>query len=134
YVSTRMAEDYPCFYPADVTDACIASVIDDLGRRAYRRPLDAESRAELVQLFDEVESETSDREPAARPVVARLLASARLRYRTESGKASGDLAVLDPYGRASLISYAVIGSMPDEELFADAASGELKGERIRKHV
>jgi hypothetical protein len=134
YVETRMAEDYDCFDPADVTDACIASVIDHLGRRAFRRPLDAQSRGELSKLFEGVASETSDRRLATETLIARLLASARFLYRTEIGTPEGDLAVLDRFEQASIISYALTGSMPDEELLSDAEAGVLAGDRIRQHV
>ncbi len=136
YIATRIETDYPCFDPSNVTDACITDIIEHLGRRAYRRPLAPEQRSSLLALFQRIVTETSDRGLAAQSLVTRLLASARFLHRTEIGAANkqGSNSTLDQFERASLISYALTGSMPDEALFQDAEAGLLEGERIRTHV
>ncbi len=39
YVATRIHLDFACFDPANITDDCARTVISQLGRRAYRKPL-----------------------------------------------------------------------------------------------
>ncbi len=135
YVETRITTDYPCFEPSDVQDTCITQIANDLGRRAFRRPLSSEESSTLLSLFKRVSTETSDRVLATQSLVTRLLASVHFLHRMEVGKKTGQQeSTLDQYERASVISYALTGSMPDEELFQDAEAGLLEGERIRSHV
>jgi hypothetical protein len=111
-------------------------IIEHLGRRAYRRPLTPEQRSSLLSLFQRVATETSDRGLAAQSLVTRLLASARFLHRTEIGTSNkaGSESTLDQFERASVISYTLTGSMPDEALFQDAEAGRLEGEVIRSHA
>ena len=136
YVGGRMADDYTCFDPsASLDDACIATVIDDLGRRAYRRPLAADTRAGLLAYAANVTAQASDATQVAELLVTRLLMSPRFLYRTEVGEPSVDgTRELDAFERASVISYTLTGSMPDADLLADAEAGVLDEERTRHHV
>lgn len=137
YVAERISSDFACFNPADVKDECVAQIIQELGARAYRRPLNAESAASLEAFFARVATELESRPVAVEFLIARILTSPQFLYRTEVGVAllDGDGARgLDGYERASLISYAITGSMPDALLMKDAASGALVGEKIREHV
>ena len=134
YVETRITTDYPCFDPQDVQETCITQIISDLGRRAFRRPLSTDESATLLALYRRVNTETSDPVLASQSLVTRLLASVHFLHRMEVGDKNGQESTLDQYERASVISYALTGSMPDEELFQDAEAGLLEGERIRSHV
>ena len=125
--------------------ACAAAFIDAFGRRAWRRPLNAEEQDRLLALFDAAPDLMGD--PAAEPgdaplpfepgdpeadpyragvlrVVEALLQSPHFLYRIEVGApVPGDptLRQLDAYEVASRLSYFLWRSMPDAELF-DAAS------------
>ena len=46
--SERIALDFPCVDPANVRESCVTQVIDTLGTRAFRRPIDVATRAELL--------------------------------------------------------------------------------------
>jgi hypothetical protein len=198
WVRERAAADFPCFSPAAITQACVEQIVDTLGARAQRRPLDPALRADLLAAFqaavaedDAVPFASCDeavqpaghfgmREGQCRPscgilggsctsvaagcsdgagpaglsydcelccvaggsfadeprlaaltyVVERLLLSPRFLYRTEVG-AGGEL---DAFDRASLVSYAIVGSMPDAPLFADALAGTLDDVKLAAHV
>ena len=136
YVGARMSDDYPCFDPAAALgEACVADVVDDLGRRAYRRPLDEDTRSGLLSYAATISAQTSDSTQAAELLVTRILMSPRFLYRTEVGEPSPDGTTrLDAFERASLVSYTLTASMPDDELLADAEAGVLDDDRVRHHV
>lgn len=132
YVRTTMPTEFPCM--ATLDDACIDTILGDLGRRAFRRPLDPESLAALRDYATRTRADADDARHAAELLVTRLLLSPRFLYRSEVGTRSGDTAVLDPFERASLLSYTLTASMPDDALLADAEADRLDAETIRGHV
>lgn len=137
YVAIDLATDFPCFSPQGTSDACFGQVVDELGLRAFRRPVDAQSRQALVSFVDAVRPDAADDAEVMQLLVARLLLSPRFLYRTEVGKtlpSDDTLTLLDPWETASLLSYTLTGSMPDALLLADAGDDALDEERIRFHV
>lgn len=138
FIAQRAAARFGCFAGAATDDECIQAMAQQLGRRAYRRPLSSHEQDGLLSQFQTVATETGDRVLAAETLVARLLLSPNFLYRPEIGTPLGDspdaLRTLGPYERASLISYAVTGSMPDDLLLQDAEDGVLEGVRSRAHV
>ncbi len=138
YVAEQLAADYPCFTPeAGLGGPCIETIVDGLGRRAFRRPLDPTTRQQLLDFVDAASDDADDATALAELLVTRMLVSPRFLYRTEIGTAvSGEpeLHRLDPFEMASLLSYSLVGSMPDEELLADAEADQLDADTIRDHV
>ncbi|MEW5742064.1 MAG: DUF1592 domain-containing protein [Myxococcota bacterium] len=137
YVESRLAQDFPCFTPADVTDACVREVIAGLGRRAWRRPLSDAQRDALFASFEATATLAESRVAGVEGVIARLLLSPDFLYRAELGRpdaAGSDRRTLDDFEKASLLSYTLTGSMPDEALLADAEAGRLDEGTIRAHV
>jgi hypothetical protein len=137
YIATRAASDFPCFNLSDITDACMQTLIEQLGRRAHRRPLTSEQRSELFAFFSAVSNDVNSRQTGAEMVVARLLTSPQFLYRTEVGRPTtpgGDLYALDDFEKASLIAYTLTGSMPDELLLADAEAEMLDDANLRRHI
>lgn len=137
YVETRLGQDFPCFDPANVTDACVDAIIGTLGGKAIRRPLGAAAIAEVRAHFTATANETGSRLAATQVVIARILTSPWFLYRREVGKALGpdpQLRTLDAYDRAAVVAYAVTGSTPDAELLADAAADRLDADHLRAHV
>lgn len=133
YVATRLAADFPCYDPAALSDACVRTVIVQLGRRAYRRPLTAAQAEELFTFFGGV----GDRPLGVELLITRLITSPHLLYRTEVGQrvqAGSDQFALDDFEKASLISYTLTGTMPDEALLADAEAGLLDDVHLRAHI
>ncbi len=138
YVATRLPQDFPCFDAvAPLAEACVETVVDELGRRAHRRPLDADARQGLLAFAAGAAEEADDSARVMELLVTRLLMSTRFLYRTEIGEAAdadAETVELDPFERASLVSYTLTASMPDELLLADAEADQLDGDRIREHV
>ena len=104
---------------------CAATFIEEFGTRAYRRPLTADELQTYLQLWADIAEEDGFFE-GLRWVVAGLLQSPHFLYRSELGVAEvdGDFRLTD-WEIASELSYLIWGTMPDEELFAAAAAGEL---------
>ncbi len=95
-------------------------------QRAYRRPLAQAERDELLAFYRALrEKEGLSHEEAMRDAVASVLVSPHFCYRVEpsaEGQAAGPVS---DYALASRLSYFVWSSMPDDELLAHAAAGDL---------
>ncbi len=119
-------------------EACAKRFIEEFGLRAFRRPLLNDEKADLLALYTRVRgAEVGLTYPeAARTMVSAILQSPMFHYRWELSPASGNGVVrLDDYAMASRLSYTVMASMPDPELFAAAAAGQLTNpEKIAEHA
>jgi hypothetical protein len=103
--------------------------IESFGLRAHRRPLTADEQREYLALFERGPMLVRNADPFAagvQVVLGAFLQSPLFLYRTELGTKVEDGRIpLDDYEIASKLSYALIGSMPDDALFAAAARGAL---------
>jgi hypothetical protein len=86
-----------------------------LAERAYRRPLDDDSKQSLLKEF-----EGTDPEIATRRVIVRVLCSPRFLYPALGGQAGDDHAV------AANLALVMWDSLPDEELRKAAVEGKLR--------
>jgi hypothetical protein len=98
--------------------------------RAYRRPLSAAERDDLLAFYHKLRNQESlDHEEAMRDTIASVLLSPYFCYRLDqpwSSEGKGKtVAPLPDYALASRLSYFLWSSMPDEELLAHAAAGDL---------
>ncbi|MCA9663332.1 MAG: DUF1592 domain-containing protein [Myxococcales bacterium] len=140
YIAERLAADFTCYAPGPaLTPACAEAIIDGLGRRAYRRPLTAAERQTLLDFTAAATAseEAADADEIVEALLVRVLMSPHFLYRTEIGAPTADdpsVAELTPFERASVISYALTGSMPDAALFAAAEADELDDETTRAHI
>jgi hypothetical protein len=107
--------------------ACAGAMIDLYGARAYRRPLAACERDELLAGYDDAVADGEGFTEGATRVLMRMLQAPAFLYRVElgAGPLDGAADLLTPYETASRLSYLLWGSMPDDELFAAAAEGAL---------
>jgi hypothetical protein len=115
--------------------ACAAELVDLLGRRAWRRPLESSERARLLRAFAEASPPLPEGfSVGAEAVLTALLESPSLLYLTEFGPGGppGSIVTLTPYETASLLSYTVRGGPPDEPLLDAAASGALSRPDVRE--
>jgi hypothetical protein len=137
-VAGRLPGLLPCpTVPADNAgqSACAQQFIQKFGRRAFRRPLSADEVADLKAVYDAHRgAEINQGFPQAiQAVVAAMLVSPNFLYRNELGSATplregqGSNVVLRFNGHemASRLSYALWGSMPDDQLFAQADANKL---------
>jgi len=111
-----------CATEPTASAACIDAFLDDFAMRAYRRPLTADERDRYHALNDG----SRDGPEVFRSVVfSLLLAPQFLNHVQVEGEGDDVFFALGPYETASRISYHFWQSMPDAELFAAAASGEI---------
>jgi uncharacterized membrane protein YgcG len=130
---TTLPAKFPCL-DASVSTGCVRTIVTQLGRRASRRPLPASRVDELVAFFESTASTAQSRTEGLKLTLARMLMAPEFLYRAEVGQGSGTKRTLDAFERASFISYALTGSMPDEALLAEAEAGTLDEDAMRRHV
>jgi hypothetical protein len=132
--------------PVDAT--CAEQIIRAFGPLVWRRPLTDAEVASLVQLASDVSvdapfvalgaSAPPDTTAGAKfagaieEVVVAMLSSESFLYRIEYDPDPGSTAVhpLSPYELASRLSYLLWSTMPDDELFAHAAAGDLGNDDV----
>lgn len=102
--------------------ACRASLVERVGRRAFRRPLTSDQ----VERYVAVGDGEANAVESARLSVRALLASPLFLYRTELGVEQSDgTYVLDGWELATALSFAITGSGPDDALLDAVAAGSL---------
>jgi Protein of unknown function (DUF1592)/Protein of unknown function (DUF1588)/Protein of unknown function (DUF1595)/Protein of unknown function (DUF1585)/Protein of unknown function (DUF1587) len=116
--------------PASPTDdACTRAILRAFGLRAWRRPLSESELDALVAVVraDQTAGETSFPSAVEEGVIA-MLASESFLYRVELDPPAPDTRahLVTSYELASRLSYLLWGSMPDDALFAVAATDELQ--------
>jgi len=121
--------------PCDASEgtACEAQFVHEFGLRAFRRPLTSAEEDAYGALFDLAPDLYADVPPflaGVRAIVEAMLQSPHFLYRVERGEeesADGTIR-LAGYDIANRLSYLLWRSMPDDELFAAAAAGELESD------
>lgn len=103
-------------------DACLTAFVRSFGALALRRPPSDDD----ITYYRGV-AKNAVTAAALADVVTVMLASPRFYYLVESGAATlgPNLYALDAYELASRLSYQFLGTMPDDELFTSAQSGDL---------
>lgn len=108
---------------------CGQAFVDHFLPRAFRRPVTLGEAAPFVALFQSSLPQYGYVEAISITTQA-ILQSPQFLYRIESvppGAAPGDLVAVGGHEMASRLSYFLTGSMPDPDLLAAAATGELDG-------
>ncbi len=109
--------------PAD-GQSCLASIVDSVGLRLFRRPLTDEQKSEYLALT----AIETDPNAAASIVIEATLNSPYFLFRPEVGAQSderGDLEKLTGYELATRLSYFLTAGPPDGPLLQAAADGTL---------
>jgi mono/diheme cytochrome c family protein len=105
-------------------------IIGEFARRAFRRPVDAQTLDRLCAIADTIAADSGQSfEAGIRQAMVAVLASPRFLFRIEEAVPSpvdAPYATLDEYALASRLSYFLWSSMPDQELFDLAERGELR--------
>lgn len=97
--------------------------------RAFRRPPTQTEVDRLMQLADYVHKDGQPFERCIQLGVQAILSSPNFLFRVEADNQS---PTLDGYELASRLSYFIWGSMPDEQLFGLAATGQIQKPAILK--
>jgi hypothetical protein len=128
--AAALARLVPSGAPADLAGRARA-FITSFGQRAFRRPLTEAEITSHLSLFDQGPTLYPGGDAftvGVNLVIQAMLQSPHFLYRTElSTAAAGAASVkLNDYEVASKLAYALTNTMPDTELFAAAAAGQLK--------
>ena len=102
--------------------------------RAYRRPLTQPEHDDLLAFYRSLRDKSSlSHEEAMRDLIVNVLMSPHFTYHVKTGNAERATAPSTPLpdsALASRLSYFLWSSMPDEELSAHAAAGDLRNEAV----
>lgn len=95
--------------------------------RAYRRPVSFAERDDLLAFYHRLRrQETLSHEEALRDTLVSVLLSPHFYYRIDRADPGAQVSrPLSDYELASRLSYFLWSSMPDDELLANAAAGDL---------
>ena len=94
--------------------------------RAYRRPLSAAERDDLLAFYHKLRREDDlGHEEALRDALVSVLMSPHFCYRIDLAGPGAAARPLSDYALASRLSYFLWSSMPDAELLSHAAAGDL---------
>ena len=105
-------------------EACGRTFIGELGRRAFRRPLEPSEVDRYAGLFRD-ELTGGKFETGMELVIRAMLSSPHFIYRSEMGEKAGETYRLSPYEIATALSYLFWATTPDTALLDAAASGAL---------
>ncbi len=103
----------------------------DFAARAYRRVLTKEDRDELLAYYHTArEKDGLDHESAMRDSIVAVLMSPDFFYRIDLVGSAQDISALSDTDLASRLSYFLWSSIPDQELMAHAAKGDLHNPKV----
>lgn len=108
-------------------DACAAALIDALAPKVYRRPISADERSRLLDVYDGLLA--GGFTTAIQRTITAMLSSPYFLYMVEVGKpveGNDKLRVLDSWEVATRLSYALCEEPPDAELVELATAGGLQ--------
>jgi hypothetical protein len=108
-------------------DACASQVLSHYGRQLFRRPLRPDELKARVALAGKLARASKDFYAGLRYGLASLLQAPDFLFRKEIAVpvAGSRNYTLEPYSRASRLSYLLWDSTPDHELLRAAETGEL---------
>jgi len=117
--------------PAAAADeaACAEEIVENLTRRAFRRPVTADDFEAPLAFYTETRDNGGDFEAGIRAAVARTLVSPWFLYRVERDAADirpGAAHPVSDVELASRLSFFLWSSIPDEELLSLAEAGRLR--------
>jgi hypothetical protein len=128
-LSKAAAADLPRLLGCDPVagdPGCVPRFITAMGKRAWRRPITQDEQQRLQAVFD-AGNLAYGPQVGTEMLLQVLLQAPQFIYRLETSAAPPDAKVvaLDPYELATRLSYFLVGSAPDAELFAAADSGAI---------
>lgn len=125
-VASNLGGVFSCDSASVGENPCAGRFIDEVGLRAFRRPLDAAEKQRLLGVYEAARGST-DFKGGLATVVEALIQSPYFIFRTELGEPTGPgmLVGLTSYEIASELSYLVWGGPPDDELLRAAGEGGL---------
>jgi len=135
-----LADRSSCIAQGENNDTCLSSIVKLYGEKIFRRPLSNEEVDDYVALAKEDDMHESDINESILTTTLAMMVSPNAMFRTELGDENAPITSnggveLSPYEMASLLSYALIDSPPDNSLLQSAKDGSLLDEDvIQSHV
>jgi mono/diheme cytochrome c family protein len=118
------------FICRDQTAACAREIVENLSRKAYRRPVAPQEVDQLTSLVSLAQRQGDSFQEGVRLAVQAILMSPNFLFRIEQDpKPVGVTATahrINDYELATRLSYFLWSSMPDDELFRLAKEKELE--------
>jgi hypothetical protein len=107
-------------------DVCAIRFLTQYGFLLFRRPLTPEEISRRVALADDMTKSSGSFYTGLRYSLATLMSAPDFLFRTEIAvPGEGKNYTLEPYSRASRLSYLIWNSTPDSQLLQAAQTGEL---------
>lgn len=121
-----------CDVGANGEEACRDLLLGPLLERAYRRPLTAEDREELAEVFASGRKLGGDFQSGLRAVIEVALQGPDFLYLLElgNGQRAGDAVELTGFESAARLAYFLTASPPDAELMEAAKQGSFSAEEL----
>jgi hypothetical protein len=125
--ASRRSDFVGCTPGSAPDDACVRGFIETMGRRAWRRPLEAAEVDALAAVAANAATELESASEGVRWATVALFTSPNFLYRAELGAPSaGDTLRFTSYETASRLAFLVWNSLPDTALLDAAADGTLE--------
>jgi len=124
--SAKRAAFIGCTPSGSAGDTCVRGFIQNLGLRAWRRPLEATELDRLVAVATNAATKLGSAVEGARWATVALFTSPHFLYRPELGApGAGGALRFTGYEQASRLAFLVWNSLPDKALLDAAAAGQL---------
>ena len=109
-------------------EECARKILENFGRRAYRRPVTPDEINRLVALVKLARSQGDNFDKGIQLAVQAILTSPHFLFRVERDPkpASTEPRLISEYDLATRLSYFLWASMPDDELLKQAQQGTLR--------
>jgi cytochrome c553 len=119
--------------PAGATDesACARRIVENLARKAFRRPVTDEDLAPLLRFYTASRHGGETFEVGVREALSAILASPMFLYRAEATNDAGSRELSD-LELASRLAFFIWSSLPDDELLNLAVNNELSKPAVLK--
>lgn len=118
---------------AATSDGCYSSLIDKYGQKLWRRPLTSQEKINLLAVVNDFNNTAPTRQEKLKVLFLSLVLSVNHLYRTELGTSQSlgqNTVSLSDYEIASLISFSIWNSPPDDALLSLAAQSQLHNSAI----
>ena len=121
HVAAQISDDDDVLVPlagcSETTTACLQQLVERLGRRLWRRPLEADEVEALTSSAAALAEETGSFRVGARVAIQGLLLSPEFIYVTQIGtEHSAGYRTLSPYELGTRLSLLILGTTPDDAL------------------
>jgi len=127
--TSSRASIFTCRPKSTVEDGpCASRIVNNLARRAYRRPVTAEDVEAPLTFYRQARQQGGDFDAGIRAALARILSSPSFLYRVErdpAGTPAGAAHPVSDIDLASRLSFFLWSSIPDDRLLTLASSGQL---------